>query len=76
MNIFDNNTRRKTRFTTATLLASPSDTTAEVFVEASMMDKYNNLRKDLENEKQIPKYMESSGRIWVEECSRLRKDLN
>lgn len=48
---------------TATPLAGRSGTTAKVLIVASMVEEYNNLKKDLASEKRVTKYTESSGRL-------------
>lgn len=40
------------------------------------MDEHNALKKDLEPQRRIYNVLESFGRLWKEECNRLKKELN
>lgn len=73
MKIVDTTTRRKSRVTTASFLAGRATTTAKVLDEASNVQEYNNLRKNLEFAERITKYEKPSERLWTEEYSRLKK---
>lgn len=49
---------------------------AQVLVDPNFLEEVNILKKYLESEKRITQYTEPSGKLWIEECLRVKEELS